>query len=74
MNMQKLIFDVSTLLRLFHLDNPGANKLLNLALNHWVLHLLLCCTQILLKIRHHLFREKKGFTLSKRHTNLTPQT
>lgn len=73
MNMHKWISDVSTLLRLFHLDDLGANKLLNLALNHWVLHLRLCCTRILLKIRHHLFREKKGFTLLKRHTNLIPQ-
>lgn len=67
-------FDGSTLLRLFHLDDPGANKLLNLALNHWVLHLFLCCARILHKIGHYLFREKKGFTLSMRHTNPDPQT
>jgi|APAra0007618407_1042631.scaffolds.fasta_scaffold00074_4 hypothetical protein len=58
MNLPKRIFDVSTLLSLFHLDDPSANKLLNLVHNHWILHVLLCCAWILLKIRQYLFGRK----------------
>lgn len=63
MNQQKGKKDICclTLLRLFHLDDPGTNKLLNLVHNHWVSHVFLCCARILLKIAQYLFGEEKAF-------------